>query len=322
MLGIDTDIAFIWQSSTEFQISCGLDGKLEAAQAEQDGMSLSGEFDVHVARLETSCSNCVNGDVFELVGVEINTLVSSSSSCENVTLDDASSEISYTDFTSTTSASSQVAAISGGTFYQDTVSYTTSAGAVASFSFQGSALYIFGPTGPAFGLFSITLDGTSMGTFNASTTVDTYGTLLFFTTQLEESTTHQIVLTNQQDGFWFALDSCVAVQSSSSGSGSSSGTIPSGPPAATPIWNTNGGGNSGSNGSDNAGAVIGGVLGGLVGLALVFMAWRYYLWKKAGGKGDFFVALCGPTKKSKTKKDIKNDAWFWPMMRSRLAEPK
>jgi len=74
----------------------------------------------------------------------------------------------------------------------------------------GIAAYIFGPTGPSFGSFSLTLDGTPMGTYNASTTIDTYGTLLYFTSNLDAQIP-QIVLTNLDDGKLLALDYAVAV---------------------------------------------------------------------------------------------------------------
>jgi hypothetical protein len=45
------------------------------------------------------------------------------------------------------------------------------------------------------------------------------------------------------------------------------------------------------------------------------MAWRYRQWKKAGGEGDFFVALCGARHRAK-KAQAKADNKFkvWPML--------
>ena len=85
----------------------------------------------------------------------------------------------------------------------------------------GSACYIFGPTGPAFGPFSVALDGQSIGQYNASTTLDTYDTLLFFVSGLSD-TAHQIVLTNLDDGSLLAIDYIVA--NSNSGQGYAPGT--------------------------------------------------------------------------------------------------
>ncbi len=81
---------------------------------------------------------------------------------------------------------------------------------------SGSALYIFGPTGPSFGVFQVEIDNSVIGIYNASTTVNTYDSLLFFTTHLDSSIQHQAVLTNQVDGMMFALDYVIAVQGDSS----------------------------------------------------------------------------------------------------------
>lgn len=57
----------------------------------------------------------------------------------NATLDDAAAEISYTGFESTKAGLNDIPAIKTGSFYSDTVSYTSSAGASASFSFTGQS---------------------------------------------------------------------------------------------------------------------------------------------------------------------------------------
>ena len=57
----------------------------------------------------------------------------------NATLDDAAAEITYSGFQSTQSSASDVQAFRAGSFYQDTVSYTSSAGASASLSFTGES---------------------------------------------------------------------------------------------------------------------------------------------------------------------------------------
>lgn len=74
----------------------------------------------------------------------------------------------------------------------------------------GSALYIFAPTGPAFGTFSLSLDGQDKGRYNASTTLDTYDTLLYFVSGLADAT-HSVVMTNMDQGMLLALDYIVAV---------------------------------------------------------------------------------------------------------------
>jgi hypothetical protein len=55
----------------------------------------------------------------------------------NAALDDAAAEIKYSGFQTTQSSASDVQAIRAGSFYQDTVSYTSNGGASASLSFTG-----------------------------------------------------------------------------------------------------------------------------------------------------------------------------------------
>lgn len=172
----------------------------------------------------------------------------------------------------------------------------------------GSALYIFGPTGPTFGIYSITIDSTSMGTFNASSTITTYHTLLFFTTHLDGSQTHQVVMRNEVDGGLVALD-YVVIASPAGGVGSSSPKPVGAPgnsnpvttavpvpgpvnapslvtvpvpgttmvqPGTYPSQSTYPGNNNGvARGASGAtGAIVGGIIGGL--LALVSLCPSYF----------------------------------------------
>lgn len=57
----------------------------------------------------------------------------------NSTLDDAAAEIKYSGFQTTQSGVSDVQAIRTGSFYLDTVSYTSASGASASVSFRGES---------------------------------------------------------------------------------------------------------------------------------------------------------------------------------------
>lgn len=82
-------------------------------------------------------------------------------------------------------------------------------------------------TGPEFGCFSISIDSITIGIYNASTTFETYNTLLFFTTYLDASNEHTVKITNENDGMLLALDYFVAVQpgtSNRSGNTISGGT--------------------------------------------------------------------------------------------------
>lgn len=210
----------------------------------------------------------------------------------------------------------------------------------------GSALYIFGCTGPSFGSFQITLDASIVGTYNASTTTDSYDTLLFFVSGLREGS-HSVSITNQVDGGLLALDYFVAASSSSTTSGAvgsgivastSTGTATGS--AATAVFSGSSSTSSEGGGTGSAGAVAGGILGALGGLVstvrvhrheqiapswlnqrsqlLLYFAYRYYLYRKAGGEGGFFAALCGPPRKPPQRAGpAKDDFKIWPMVRSR-----
>jgi len=96
-------------------------------------------------------------------------------------------------------------------------------------------------------VFQVSIDSKMIGTYNASTTVPTYDTLLFFSTQLDPSAKHQIVVTNQAEGSTPALDYFVAVNAGS---------------VAQPhgIWP----GEKAVQGDNSSGVLVGGLLGGLL----------------------------------------------------------
>jgi hypothetical protein len=182
-----------------------------------------------------------------------------------------------------------------------------------------------------------------VGTFNASTTTDSY---LFFVSGLNEAS-HSVSITNQVDGGLLALDYFVAASSSlttttASGitAGTSTGTATG--TAATAVFSGSSGTWSEGGGTGSAGAVAGGILGALGGLVsgstaphrlrwyfaslklsqrsqlLLYFAYRYYLYRKAGGEGGFFTALCGPPRKPPQKAGPAKDEFkIWPMVRSR-----
>jgi hypothetical protein len=142
----------------------------------------------------------------------------------------------------------------------------------------GSAVYIFGPTGPTFGTFQLTLDTQTPKSFNASSSLETYNTLLYFATALRNSQ-HEIVITNLVDGSFFSLDYIVAVQpcdvslgTTIMEQGTATATLGIGSAGATAVFPTpsgvSGAGNSGSVDapSGTVGTVIGGIIGSLAGL--------------------------------------------------------
>lgn len=193
----------------------------------------------------------------------------------NLTLDDASSSITYNGWTSSDSASAPLEAIRSGSFYADTVSYTGTASATSSFDFVGQLLYIYGCTGPSFGSFEIRMDGVSRGTYNATAGANTFGTLLWFG-QLEGDGAHRAQVTNMVDGKKLALDYFVATTASPGGGSdwSEGGGPPTSPnpsptvavgPAPTASFPTGGAQADGTGDSSNS-EVIGGILGTLAGL--------------------------------------------------------
>lgn len=106
-------------------------------------------------------------------------------------------------------------------------------------------------------MFQVSIDSEVLGTYNASTTVPTYDTLLFFTTQLDPSAKHQIIVTNQAEGSTLALDYFVAVNAGS---------------AAQPngIWP----GEQAVQGDNSSGILVGGLLGGLLAFVSRFSQWE------------------------------------------------
>jgi hypothetical protein len=106
-------------------------------------------------------------------------------------------------------------------------------------------------------VFQVSIDSKVLGTYNASTTVPTYDTLLFFTTQLDPSAKHQIVVTNQAEGSTLALDYFVAVNAGS---------------AAQPngIWP----GEQAVQGDNSSGVLVGGLLGGLLAFVSCLCQWE------------------------------------------------
>ncbi|OWZ30399.1 hypothetical protein C361_02020 [Cryptococcus neoformans Tu259-1] len=317
-----SDIAFYWSSSTSYSVQAGLDGSLQSCSTSSGVAVLTSSFGSHSARLECVGSGSSSG--FELTGVKLNTQVIPYGSPSNSTLDDASSEVTYSAFSSISSSQSTIPSIKRGSFYQDTVSYTSSADASASFTFQGSAIYIFGMTGPEFGCFSISIDSTTIGTYNASTTIETYNTLLFFTTYLNASNEHTIKITNENDGMLLALDYFVAVQAdTSSGSENtiSGGTTTSSAKGSTATAVFGDGSTDGNQGpgGDSTATIIGGILGGLGALSVIWFCWAYWRWKKAGGQGGLFAAICGGRRKKPAPPPPSEPKQYplWPMVLSR-----
>ncbi|WWC97378.1 hypothetical protein V866_004257 [Kwoniella sp. B9012] len=309
------NIAFIHVPTAAYQITIGLDGSSDKVSGNSGMVSLSITFGTHSAKLECQAET---PETFTFYGVQVQTQVVVSGSASNNTIDDASSQIKYNGFQSTPASKSDVSALRNGNFYERTVSYTSSGGASALFACQGSAFYILGMTGPGFGSYQVSVDSKVVGTYNASTTIETYNTLLYFTTYLDPSQVHQISIINQYDGLLFALDYVICVTSESPGNQSSpTATATASNSGATVVFPSQGTSTNSSTSGDSGGAVIGGVLGTLGGLFLLWVLWRYRQWKKAGGDGSFMAALCGGMRMKKEYKKEENKFHLWPMVWSR-----
>ncbi|WWC57903.1 uncharacterized protein I303_100438 [Kwoniella dejecticola CBS 10117] len=324
---IFSDIAFVYDNPSADKIQVGLDGSSNQPPAKSDATNLSTTFGSHTATLQIDCTACRQdkANPFTLQGVELTTQVVESGSGYNATLDDTSDHITYTGFHSSTAPQSDIAAIQKGQFQHDTVSYTSAGGASAAFSVQGSAFFVFGMTGPGFGSYEVKLNNQVAGVYNASSNIETYNTLLFFTTYLDANQKHQVVITNLNDGCLFALDyisyvlpglaSSIA-QSAQSGTQTSTSATTPGAAAVFPTQSNSSNSNTAGSG-DNGGAVIGGVLGALAGLFLLWICWKYRQWKKAGGEGSFMVALWGGMRVKKQEQQEKNKFHLWLMVWAR-----
>lgn len=140
-------------------------------------------------------------------------------------------------------------------------------------------------TGPEFGCFSISIDSITIGIYNASTTFETYNTLLFFTTYLDASNEHTVKITNENDGMLLALDYFVAVQPGTSNrsgnttiSGSTTTSLAKGSTATADFGDGNTNSNQGS-GGDSTAAIIGGILGGLGALVSLHLPGTFFMSK-------------------------------------------
>jgi len=94
-----------------------------------------------------------------------------------------------------------------------TLSWTGTAGASVSVTFQGelslymlitlksgSAIAIYGVTGPSLGDFAVTIDGSLVATLSAKSDVEIHNTLLYFSTLLDPAVQHTFALQALKSG--------------------------------------------------------------------------------------------------------------------------
>ena len=185
----------------------------------------------------------------------------------NYTLDDAAKSITYTGFTASANAPTPSGKSKGSsspsTFYRDTITYTSSSDALASFTFASSLIQIFGPVGPAFGTFQVTVDEADYGTYTATRHGDSGGHAVLLWMGQFQAGQHQVEVKNLQDGQSLALDFMRADGQYNAdwlGAGGAGGkgktVVPVGETGVFP-------GDGKSEGKSAVGAIIGGVLAGL-----------------------------------------------------------
>lgn len=187
---------------------------------------------------------------------------------------------------------------------------------ILTFTFAGTALYVYGVCGPEMGSFSVTVDSHPPVTLSAAASASVYDTLLYAETQLDSHQTHTVIVTNIQSGKLLAIDYFIVT---------SDGTAPA-VPEAGPTQSTK---VVGDPGPDSTGAIVGGLVAGLVALVrdysirpptnilqlLLWIWYRYRRYQAAGGKGDCGEILCGLKPKPKPADPPKPTPWVnWPML--------
>ncbi|KAK4689716.1 hypothetical protein P7C73_g385, partial [Tremellales sp. Uapishka_1] len=201
----------------------------------------------------------------------------------SVIIDDANSAINYTGFSPAGSSSSHITASS--LDYDQTLSLTSTSGAIAQLEFIGSSISISGVTSSSSGDFAISIDSNQVDTLSSYNNVTIHDVVLYFQTNLDTSTTHTFVLetTDGAAATGLVIDSITVYGPSGTvgiiGTGSGGATTTIGPNGgvatatesatssapATGIPNT-----ATATGSPSAGTIVGAVLGSLAGAGLLF----------------------------------------------------
>ncbi|KIJ39859.1 hypothetical protein M422DRAFT_32465 [Sphaerobolus stellatus SS14] len=115
----------------------------------------------------------------------------------NITVDDSSSQISY-------SPRSAWRSVENATYFDNSLRVSNTNGSEATFSFLGDAVSVYGTTGPDHGIFSVQMDNQSPMLLNASASESHTQTLLFFIGGLRHGQ-HTIKITNKENAT-FGLD--------------------------------------------------------------------------------------------------------------------
>ncbi|XAO23120.1 hypothetical protein I312_101898 [Cryptococcus bacillisporus CA1280] len=230
----------------------------------QNWTSSAEYFGVQTFSLQVSCyGDCDDEFIFEGAWVKTE-FAPEGSDTESLSLDDSSSLVQYTGFTSVETNSELVQVSSSD--YNSSLSMTSIVGATALVMFSGASV---------------------MQSLIAPTTPPTvHGTLLYFATNLDTSVTHTLILETQGDGF-LVIDE-FTVNGPKGGIGFVSTvdghTTTVGPSSAESVSNN---GSSASNsteittlpaaiegGAPNIGVIIGAILGSPAGAAILYFICR------------------------------------------------
>ncbi|OXH24260.1 hypothetical protein J008_05878 [Cryptococcus neoformans] len=244
----------------------------------QNWTSSGGDFSAQTFTINVSCQgDCDDEFIFEGAWVETE-FAPEGSDTESVSLDDSSSLIQYTGFTSVVTDSELVQVSSSD--YNSSLSMTSTAGATARIMFNGASVTVSGVSCPFCSTFSVSLDSKTAATLNSANNISVHGTLLYFATNLDTSITHALILEAQGDGI-LVIDE-FTINGPKGGVGFV-GTI-DGPAVTSSDRNSKTAGISETatlsaateGGAPNVGVIIGAILGSLAGVAIL-----YFLCRKA-----------------------------------------
>ncbi|WVQ82548.1 hypothetical protein IAT38_004677 [Cryptococcus sp. DSM 104549] len=245
----------------------------------QNWTAESDSFDPQTFEIDFSCSSddCGNA-IFQ--GAWVTTqLAPNGSDIDTVKVDDASPLVVYSGF-APVGTDNEVVQTSGAD-YNGSLSMSSTAGATAQVMFTGASISIAGVTCPSCSTYTILLDGTTAATLDAANNATIHGALLYFTTNLDTSTSHTVVV--QAVGGGLVIDS-FEVNGPKGGAGFigniGGSTTTLGPGGATGTGNSSATGTGGSDigatqgGSPNAGVIVGAVLGSLAGVGFLWYLCR------------------------------------------------
>ncbi|EIN11715.1 hypothetical protein PUNSTDRAFT_50601 [Punctularia strigosozonata HHB-11173 SS5] len=274
-----------------------VDGQNAQTGTAQQGTAAAGQLLVGVSGLSLGSHQAVltsTGPALDLDSFIFETQVDGTT-VSNSTVDDADSSISYGPSASDWSTNT------GNGFLSNTLHFTQTGGATATYQFQGNAVALFGTVSPDHANYTISIDGQSQSYDGGSNTVAELRSqsLLYFAGNLG-SQQHTLVLTanpdqagQQNTGKFMDLDaitvwtgtgtdSTASPTPSSSNNGSSAGDSGHGGSSAN---DTSGSQTAhGHSSKGNMGLIIGASVGGAIFVLLVLLGLFFFLRRRKASK--------------------------------------